>query len=274
MGNAQEICVKVLDTASGEFGATTAVTSNDVIDAIPAVTAYNGAAYIAWNRISGSVLDDNSENYICYVSFANGSVGEEHVKSCGTMSVSEITAMTTGAGPVAAYTLFDSSEGISAAQKAYTLSMTDATADAVLIGGDDAVSVSGAYSATLNGAATLFWMQDGNILYRTGEANAPQKVFAQDGYKMDGFTVADGGSKTYLIWRSTDVTGEVVEGEVPQSTAVLYAVCYQDGAWGKPYLLTDCECDMVQISVTGVRKAGEHHLLNARNPVWIFSFTI
>ncbi len=35
-----------------------------------------------------------------------------------------------------------------------------------------------------------------------------------------------------------------------------------------------CECDMVQISVTGVRKAGEHHLLNARNPVWIFSFTI
>ncbi|MBP5555191.1 MAG: precorrin-6A reductase [Lachnospiraceae bacterium] len=34
------------------------------------------------------------------------------------------------------------------------------------------------------------------------------------------------------------------------------------------------EDDIVQISVTGVRKAGGHHLMNAQNPVWIFSFTI
>ncbi len=32
--------------------------------------------------------------------------------------------------------------------------------------------------------------------------------------------------------------------------------------------------EIVQISVTGVRKAGEHHLMSAQNPVWIFSFTI
>lgn len=32
--------------------------------------------------------------------------------------------------------------------------------------------------------------------------------------------------------------------------------------------------EIIQISVSGVRKAGEHHLLSAQNPVWIFSFTI
>ena len=32
--------------------------------------------------------------------------------------------------------------------------------------------------------------------------------------------------------------------------------------------------EMVQISVTGVRKAGDHHLMSSQNPVWIFSFTI
>lgn len=32
--------------------------------------------------------------------------------------------------------------------------------------------------------------------------------------------------------------------------------------------------EIVQISVTGVRKAGSHHLMSAQNPVWIFSFTI
>ena len=32
--------------------------------------------------------------------------------------------------------------------------------------------------------------------------------------------------------------------------------------------------EILQISVTGVRKAGEHHLMSAQNPVWIFSFTI
>ncbi len=40
----------------------------------------------------------------------------------------------------------------------------------------------------------------------------------------------------------------------------------------KEYTVTDDE--IVQISVTGVRKAGEHHLMSAQNPVWIFSFTI
>ena len=38
------------------------------------------------------------------------------------------------------------------------------------------------------------------------------------------------------------------------------------------YETTDDE--IIQISVAGVRKAGEHHLLSAQNPVWIFSFTI
>ncbi len=32
--------------------------------------------------------------------------------------------------------------------------------------------------------------------------------------------------------------------------------------------------EIVQISVTGVRKAGDHHLMSAQNPVWIFSFTL
>ncbi len=38
------------------------------------------------------------------------------------------------------------------------------------------------------------------------------------------------------------------------------------------YETTDDE--IIQVSVAGVRKAGEHHLLSAQNPVWIFSFTI
>jgi len=40
----------------------------------------------------------------------------------------------------------------------------------------------------------------------------------------------------------------------------------------REYETTDDE--IIQISVAGVRKAGEHHLLSAQNPVWIFSFTI
>ena len=32
--------------------------------------------------------------------------------------------------------------------------------------------------------------------------------------------------------------------------------------------------EILQISVTGVRKAGEHHLMNAQNPVWIFTFKL
>lgn len=40
----------------------------------------------------------------------------------------------------------------------------------------------------------------------------------------------------------------------------------------KEYEAADDE--IVQISVTGVRKAGGHHLMSAQNPVWIFSFTI
>ncbi|MCR5619940.1 MAG: precorrin-6A reductase [Lachnospiraceae bacterium] len=40
----------------------------------------------------------------------------------------------------------------------------------------------------------------------------------------------------------------------------------------REYEITDNE--IIQISVAGVRKAGEHHLLSAQNPVWIFSFTI
>ena len=34
------------------------------------------------------------------------------------------------------------------------------------------------------------------------------------------------------------------------------------------------EDEIVQISVTGVRKAGDHHLMSAQNPVWVFSFTL
>ena len=40
----------------------------------------------------------------------------------------------------------------------------------------------------------------------------------------------------------------------------------------KDYETADDE--MIQISVSNVRKAGSHHLLSAQNPVWIFSFTI
>ena len=31
------------------------------------------------------------------------------------------------------------------------------------------------------------------------------------------------------------------------------------------------EADMVQLSVTRTRKAGRYHLMDAQNPVWIFS---
>ncbi|MCR5793717.1 MAG: Ig-like domain-containing protein [Solobacterium sp.] len=254
MGNAQEICVKVLDTGTNEFGPVTAVTSNDVIDANPAVTAYNGSAYIVWNRVAGSLLDNNSNNSICYVSYTDGAVSEEHVTDCGTMSVADISAMTSQSGPVAMYTIFDSGEGINAVQKTYSLSMLDASAEAVPFGDEEAVSVSGAKSATLNGEPALFWMQDGNILYRTGTET--EKVFAADGYKMDDFAVADGGNRTYLIWKSTLVTGEAEEGEVPESSSVLNAVCYENGTWGNPYVLLDCDCDLVKNVMAEVNEEG------------------
>lgn len=260
VGNAQEICVKVLDTATGEFSDTTALTSNSVIDAIPAVTAYNGTAYIVWNRINGSALDDSSENFICYTSFANGSAGEEHSKSCGVLSVSEISAMSSGSGPSAVYTIFDSAEGINAQQKTYTLSMSTEGAQEVAIGGTEAVTVAGAKSATINGRSALLWMEDGNIQYRFDDSEEVQSVFANSTQKMEGFTVADGGSRTYLVWRSSYVTGDAQEGVVPESTAAIYAVCYEDGVWGNPYLLTDCSCDLVQNISAEVNEDGVLHL--------------
>ena len=34
------------------------------------------------------------------------------------------------------------------------------------------------------------------------------------------------------------------------------------------------DTEQVMISVTDVRKAGDHHLMQGQNPVWIFSFTL
>ena len=245
MGNAQEICLRVLDLTTGSFGDTVALTQNQVIDAIPAVAAENGTAYVVWNRIEGSIEAGTTQSALCTVSFSGGTASAESVKDIGTLDVSELSASMQGRTPVAVYTVLDLSQGIDAEQKTYTLAFENGMqADGDLLS-SDGDKVRGALSASLNGEDAMFWYQDGNICYRLYGDTQTHTVFADGQTDLSEFTVADAGGRTYVIWKSTDLEDASSAEDLPTGRAVLYAADYRDGAWTNPYLLTDCGCDYI-----------------------------
>ncbi|SDK63031.1 Ig-like domain (group 2) [Sarcina sp. DSM 11001] len=244
MGNAQEICIKVFDTASNTFGETVSLTNNNVVDAIPAVAAADGTAYVVWNRIDGSIESGDTQSSLCSLSYQNGTASAESVRNIGTIDVAELSASIQNGKPTAVYTVFNLSEGLDAKQTTYTFAFEGGSQEnEELLSGDGSV-VRGALNSSLNGSDALFWYQDGNICYRLSGSTEIGNVFTDYTTDISEYTVADLGDTTYVIWKGNDV-GEAYEEELPDNSAVLYAAHYRNGVWSKPYELLNCECDYI-----------------------------
>ena len=232
---AQEICLSVINTATGTSGETMQLTSNSVMDSQPAVTVLDGTAYVAWSNTANSMEDmtDVYDNYLNYTAVTGGTAGEIVSVNFEKASINTINASAASGKPLATIVSNDSDTVNLTENETTVVDMSNGTRTDV---DTTDKTIGKAVSGTINGTEQVFWMENGNVAYADSiTSENPTYIFTEDTIPgtitEENYTVITVGDSTYLIWSQ----GSGEEG-VPASAMT---TIYSNGTWSGVHKLTD-----------------------------------